>query len=146
MTMTFGQSVKHVFSNYVNFKGRASRSEFWWFYLFTVIVSIVLEVISRPLGLTFGATEYVIGEGANATVIAVPGTSILSSLWSLAILLPTLAVATRRFHDSNKSAWNWLWLLAAPLCGIGFIILLIWWILPGTQGPNRYGEGPAQPI
>lgn len=145
MTMTFGQAVKHVFSNYATFRGRAARSEFWWFYLFSTIVSLVLELISRPLGLTIGNTDYVIGEGANATVITVAGVSILSTIWSLAILLPTLAVGTRRFHDSNRSAWNWLWLLAIPLCGLGAIILLIWWILPGTPGPNRYGEGPAQP-
>lgn len=145
MTMTFGQSIKHVFSNYATFRGRASRSEFWWFYLFSVIVSLVLELISRPLGLTIWDTEYVIGEGASATVIPVAGVSILSTIWSLAILLPSLAVSTRRFHDSNKSAWNWLWLLAIPLCGVGGIILLIWWILPGTRGPNRYGEGPALP-
>lgn len=145
MTMTFGQSIKHVFSNYANFKGRASRSEYWWFYLFSVLVSIVLEIISRPLGLTYGGAEYIIGEGANATTLVVPGQSILSSLWALAILLPTLAVGTRRFHDSNRSAWNWLWLLAIPLCGIGILILIIWWILPSTQGPNRYGDGPAQP-
>jgi uncharacterized membrane protein YhaH (DUF805 family) len=80
MTMTFGQSVKHVFSNYVNFKGRASRSEYWWFYLFCVLVALVLDLISRPLGLTFGATEYVVGTGADATAIAIPGTSILSSI------------------------------------------------------------------
>ncbi len=146
MTMTFGQSIKHVFSNYATFRGRASRSEFWWFYLFSAIVSLVLELISRPLGLTFGGGEYVMGEGASAAVIVIPGTSVLSTIWSLAVLLPTLAVATRRFHDSNKSAWNWLWLLAIPLCGVGAIILLIWWILPGTRGPNRYGEGPAQPV
>lgn len=144
MTMTFGQSIKHVFSNYVTFRGRASRSEFWWWYLFTAIVSLVLEIISRPLHLTYGATEYVFGEGADAMIVAVPGTSILSTIWALAVLLPTLAVATRRFHDSNKSAWNWFWLLLTPLCGIGFIILLIWWILPSTPGPNRYGDGPAR--
>ena len=146
MTMTFGQSIKHVFSNYATFRGRASRSEFWWFYLFSAIVSLVLELSSRPLGLTVGGGEYVMGEGASAAVIVIPGTSVLSTIWSLAVLLPTLAVATRRFHDSNKSAWNWLWLLAIPLCGVGAIILLIWWILPGTRGPNRYGEGPAQPV
>ncbi|MFZ8925656.1 MAG: DUF805 domain-containing protein, partial [Candidatus Nanopelagicales bacterium] len=56
MTMTFGQAVKHVFSNYATFRGRASRSEFWWFYLFSTIVSLVLELISRPLGLTIGNT------------------------------------------------------------------------------------------
>ena len=145
MTMTFGQSIKHVFSNYATFRGRASRSEFWWFYLFSVLVNIALDIISRPLGLTFGGAEYIIGEGANATTLVIPGQSILSSLWALAVLLPTLAVGTRRFHDSNRSAWNWLWLLAVPLCGIGFIILIIWWILPSTQGPNRYGDGPAQP-
>lgn len=142
--MTFGQSIKHVFRNYVTFRGRASRSEFWWWYLFTAIVATSLDILARPLGLTYGDDEYVFGQGADATVIVVPGVSILSSIWSLIVLLPTLAVATRRFHDSNKSAWNWLWLLMVPLCGIGFIIVFIWWLLPSTPGPNRYGDGPER--
>ena len=57
MTMTFGQSIKHVFSNYATFQGRASRSEFWWWYLFTIIVSFAINLISLPLGLTVGGGE-----------------------------------------------------------------------------------------
>jgi uncharacterized membrane protein YhaH (DUF805 family) len=144
--MTFGQAIKHVFSNYANFNGRASRSEFWWFYLFSVIVNFVIYLISLPLGLTIGGQEMIVGEGANATAVAIPGFPILGLIWFLAIIIPTLAVGTRRFHDSGRSAWNWLFILLAPLCGIGSIILLILWILPGTAGPNNYGDGPAQPV
>ena len=143
MTMTFGQSIKHVFKNFATFSGRASRSEYWWFYLFTLIVTFALDLISRPLGLMVGQTEYVMGEGMAPIVF--PGISIITLLFQLAILLPTLAVTTRRFHDSNRSAWNWLWLLATPLCFLGPIILFIWTLMPSTPGPNRYGEGPAQP-
>lgn len=141
--MGFGQAIKHVFSNYANFQGRASRSEFWWWYLFTLIVNFVLYLVSAPLGLTVGATEYVIGDGASATVVNIPGTPILSVIWGLAILIPMLAVGTRRLHDSGKSGWFWLFILLAPLCFIGAIILIILWILPSTPGPNKYGEGPA---
>ncbi|MFG1880524.1 DUF805 domain-containing protein [Micromonospora sp. NPDC049102] len=95
--MSFGAAVKSVFNQYVGFTGRARRSEYWWFALFTVLVSIVASVLDNALRLTFvdGSSNGFIG------LIA-----------SLALLLPTLAVAVRRLHDTDKTGW-WL-LIPAP--------------------------------
>jgi uncharacterized membrane protein YhaH (DUF805 family) len=102
--LNFQTSVSTCFKKYANFKGVASRSEYWWFVLFNVIVSIILSII---------------------------GVRILSDLWELALIIPGLAVAVRRLHDTGRSAW---WLLT------GFI--LPWYIvllcLPGKTLGNRY--------
>ena len=146
MTMTFGQAVKHVFSNYATFRGRASRSEFWWFYLFNVIVTFVLS-IPYYIGLAQSAgtmtTDPVTGEmtGGSLSGLAVFGI-ILLVVWLLVTIIPIISVSVRRLHDGDRTGW-WWWLYL--LCFIGTIILLIFYILPGTPGPNRYGEGPAQP-
>ena len=146
MTMTFGQAVKHVFSNYATFQGRASRSEFWWFYLFNVIVTFVLS-IPYYIGLAQSAgtmtTDPVTGEmtGGSLSGLAVFGIILLVG-WLLITIIPIISVSVRRLHDGDRTGW-WWWLYL--LCFIGPIILLIFYILPGTPGPNRYGEGPAQP-
>ena len=146
MTMTFGQAVKHVFSNYATFRGRASRSEFWWFYLFNVIVTFVLS-IPYYIGLAQSAgtmtTDPVTGEmtGGSLSGLAVFGI-ILLVVWLLVTIIPIISVSVRRLHDGDRTGW-WWWLYL--LCFIGTIILLIFYILPGTPGPSRYGEGPAQP-
>lgn len=147
--MSFGQSVKHVFGNYVTFQGRASRSEFWWWYLFTAIVSLILFIPAMPWYLDLINTS-MSTDGAVTTMPALTGLATLgltlSGIWSLAILLPTIAVAVRRLHDTNKSGW-WLLLWFLSCCfGIGAIILIIFWVLPSTPGPNRFGEGPAQAL
>jgi uncharacterized membrane protein YhaH (DUF805 family) len=147
MTMTFGQSIKHVFGNYATFRGRASRSEFWWWYLFSSIVSTILLLPALPWYVDFINSA---GSQAADAVVSLPPVTgmaslglILSTVWALAILIPTIAVAVRRLHDTDRTGW---WLLLYFLCcfGIGFIILIIFWVLPSTPGPNRYGEGPAQ--
>ncbi len=144
--MTFGQSIKHVFGNYASFQGRASRSEFWWWYLFTTIVSVILFIPAMPWYF-----EWVGTVSTPDTLTVVPALSglatlgiVLSLIWTLAILIPTLGVAVRRLHDTNRSAW-WLLLWFLACCAIGPVILIIFWALPSTPGPNRYGEGAAQP-
>ena len=149
MTMSFGQSIRHVFGNYANFQGRASRSEFWWWYLFTAIVSTILFIPAMPWYADLISST---STGAGDTTMALPALTglatvglALSAVWSLAILIPTIAVAARRLHDTDKSAW-WLLIWFLSCCfGIGAIILIVLWILPGTPGPNRFGDGPAQP-
>jgi len=129
--MTFGDSVKTCFSKYVTFSGRAQRSEFWWFILFTWAASIVLSVVDSFLFGTTITTEYGFEASTN--------TPYLSGLFSLAVLLPTLSVAVRRLHDRDKSGW-WYWLWLIPL--IGWIILIVWFATEGTRGPNRFGPDP----
>ncbi len=107
---------------YAVFSGRAQRAEFWWFVLFNVIVSVVLSLIDRVLGTTAGAN---IG--------------ILSSIYSLAVLIPSLAVAVRRLHDTGRSGW---WLLIGLVPFIGWIALIIFYVQDGTQGTNQHGPDP----
>ena len=93
-----------MFRNYINFKGRAQRSEFWWFTLFTVIVSVVLGILGSAL----------------------PALNVLEGIYSLAVLLPSLAVTVRRLHDTNRPAWWLLIYLAVFLAWvIGGIILAV---------------------
>lgn len=97
--MDFLQAIKSCLGQYATFSGRAPRSEFWWFFLFQVLAMLVAGVI--------GEVAY--------------------SLVALLLLLPSLAVGTRRLHDIGRSGW-WQLLM---LTGIGYLLLLYWWVQPG---------------
>lgn len=116
--MSFTDSIKSVFSQYVGFKGRARRSEYWWFALFNIIVGVVISLIVRLTGWNF-----------------------LSILYSLAVLLPGIAVAVRRLHDIGKSGWFYLFAFI-PL--VGSIILLVWFCKDSEPGANAYGPNPKE--
>ncbi len=113
--MQFMDAVKSVYTNYVNFKDRSGRGEYWWFILFYFIAIIVLSLVEGLLGMT----------------------GILSNLFGLASLIPSLAVSVRRLHDTGHSGW-WVLLNLIPL--IGFIILIIMSYAKPGEGPNKYGE------
>jgi uncharacterized membrane protein YhaH (DUF805 family) len=119
--MNFAEAIQSGFQNYVGFSGRAARSEFWFWVLFAVLVSIATQVLD---GILFGQQF-----------------GILSGIGALALFLPGLAVSVRRLHDRDKSGWFVL-LYFIPL--IGFIILLIWYCMRGTIGANRFGPDPLQ--
>jgi len=129
--MTFPEAIKNNFSKYLTFSGRAPRSEFWWWVLFTLIANIVLGGIDIYL---FGTT--VVDAGSFT---AYTNFSPLAGIFSLVVLLPSISVAVRRLHDTDRSGW-WWWLGLIPLVGI--IILIVWWATTGTRGPNRYGADP----
>jgi uncharacterized membrane protein YhaH (DUF805 family) len=114
--MGFGQAISAGFSNYVNFSGRACRSEYWYWVLFVILADIVAGIIDYLLGM-----------------------QIVSSLFGLVTLLPGIAVSIRRLHDLDRTGW---WILLALIPLIGWIILLIWYISKGTDGPNRFGPDP----
>ena len=116
--------VKKCFQNYANFNGRARRAEYWYFCLFNTIISVVLSGLGRLAG----------GEGFIAT--ALTG---ISSLYSLATLVPGLAVAWRRLHDIGRSGGYWFFIFI-PLAGP--IILLVWLATAGDAGDNAYGPDP----
>lgn len=109
-------AIKTCFKKYFDFKGRARRSEFWWFMLFLVVVSSVLTFLS---GL-------------------VPAISYLSALFSLAVLIPELSALTRRLHDTGRSGW-WVALIALFVLGFygtfGYIL-----------GPNLAMMGDIDPL
>ncbi len=154
--MTPIEAVTSVFRNYANFNGRAQRSEFWWFVLFSFISQAILNFVP-----------------------------VLGPIYALALLLPSLAVTARRLHDTNRTAW-WMLLYLIPILGFivlaiafiavlgaialdplqvselewgvlailflvwmlvsitAWIVLLVFQIMPGTVGPNRYGPDPLR--
>jgi uncharacterized membrane protein YhaH (DUF805 family) len=104
--MTFAESIKTCFSKYGDFSGRASRSEYWWWFLFILLATVATGMISEKL----------------------------SALFSLAVMLPGLAVGARRLHDIDKSGWFQL-LYLIPV--VGWIIVVYWAVQEGKE-PNRF--------
>jgi uncharacterized membrane protein YhaH (DUF805 family) len=111
----------------LDFQGRAGRKEYWLYFLAYLIQIIVAMVIDNTLLSAFTT------EG---------GVGILYVLVALANLVTALSVGFRRLHDTNRSAW---WLLIALIPIIGGIVLLVFYVLPGTPGPNRFGPQPGAP-
>jgi uncharacterized membrane protein YhaH (DUF805 family) len=134
--MNFTEAVSKVYRNYVNFNGRARRSEYWWWALYMLITGTVIAVIESRMGLGMGH----MGMGGGAMSAGYQGGP-LSGLWSLAHLLPGLGVAVRRLHDTERSGW-WLLIILIPL--IGALALLYFLVSKGTSGPNRFGEDPIR--
>lgn len=141
--MGFIEAIKHNFSNYATFSGRAQRSQFWWWYLFLVIVYAIANIGDSLIGWGVGKTTYEFTLNDQVNVYQSPGVGFLFIIAWLVLLLPTLAVMARRLHDTGRSGWWILWgYLLAILCCVGFIILLVFWIQRGTAGDNKYGADP----
>ncbi len=117
--MTFGNAISTCMSKYATFTGRATRSEYWWFYLFTLLVQWGGSIVSA---ITMSNNEIASG--------------LFDMILSLAFLIPLLAAGTRRLHDNGRSGW---WQLIA-LTGVGIIVLIIWWASEGSKEANNYGE------
>ena len=109
-----------VLKNYVGFSGRARRMEYWMFALFNAIIFVVLAILAAITKSYFFW--------------------ILYGLYGLAVLIPTIAVAWRRMQDTGRHG---LWILLGLIPFVGGIILLVFMILPGTQGPNEFGPDPV---
>ena len=119
--MSFGDSITNCLTNnYVGFSGRASRSEYWFWVLFTILVSLVAGIMD---GLIFG-------------------TGTISSIISIGFLTPGLAVLVRRLHDVGRSGW---WILSSILI-LPVLLLLYWLIIEGDSNPNEYGEVPTNTL
>jgi uncharacterized membrane protein YhaH (DUF805 family) len=136
MAMNLVQAVQSVYRNYVTFSGRAARSEYWWFFLFSIIASILISIIEARLGL--GQGVFSSGDGGFSANYS---GGILSGIWALGNFLPSLAVGVRRLHDTDRSGW---WLLIAIVPLIGAIVLLVFLCSRGTSGPNRFGRDPLR--
>jgi uncharacterized membrane protein YhaH (DUF805 family) len=113
--MGFSEAVRTCFSKYATFSGRAPRSEFWFFILFGVIVQLVGEIIDKA-----------------------SDSPIVGAIIALVLLLPTIAVSVRRLHDIDRTGWWYLLVFTVIL----WILLLVWYCMRGTVGPNRYGPDP----
>jgi len=116
-----------VLKKYAVFSGRAGRAEFWWFALVNFAICVVLMVL-----------QMVLREAVNAAASII---TVISLIYWLAILVPSLAVTVRRLHDSNLSGW---WLLIA-IVPFGGIVLLVFYVLASTPGANRFGPNPNTP-
>lgn len=108
-----------VLKKYAEFTGRARRTEYWMFVLISIVVTIVLSVLEMIVG----------------------GPGVLAGLYSLAVLIPSIAVAVRRLHDTDRSGW---WLLIGFLPLIGAIILLVFLVQDSKPGQNQFGPNPKE--
>ena len=120
--MGFAEAVRTCLQKYVGFSGRARRSEYWWFFLFNIIVSIVASIL-----------DSVLGTMSDETNIGVIGT-----IASLALLLPSIAVGIRRLHDTSRSGW---WILIGLIPIVGWIILIVFYV-QDSHAENQYGPSP----
>ena len=118
--MSFSEAVRDGFDNYVNFEGRASRSSFWWWVLFTFIVGVVANILDAAIDAT-----------------------IFSIIVGLGLILPNLSKAIRRLHDTGRTGW-WVLIILVPL--IGFIVLLIFYLDKSDPAENEYGPPPAATV
>ena len=123
-----------VLKQYVDFSGRARRREYWMFVLINVVILIVLSLIDTLLGT--GGFRVTSGGGS---FYAANSLGLLSGLYTLAVLLPSIAVTVRRLHDTDRTGW---WILLGFIPIIGGIVLLVFYVLEGTRGPNRFGPDP----
>ncbi len=112
-----------VLKQYAVFKGRARRKEYWFFILFNLIASLVLTVV-----------DYMTG-----SLDAELGMGLLSGVYSLAVLIPSLAVTVRRLHDTDRTGW---WILIGLIPLIGVIVLLVFMLLDSQPSDNQYGANP----
>jgi len=105
---------------FADFNGRARRKEFWYFFLANIVINVALWILSAVpiLGWLF---------------------RIIAWLFSLAIIIPNLAIGVRRLHDTNRKG---LWILLALIPLVGWIILIVWAATEGTHGSNNYGPDP----
>ena len=114
-----------VLKKYAVFSGRARRKEYWMFFLINLIILVVLSIIDNLIG----------------TVTRQGGPGVLQGLYSLAVLIPTLAVTVRRLHDTGRTGW---WILIGLIPVIGNIVLLIFLVLDSEPGANEYGPNPKE--
>ena len=119
--MNFPRAVATCIRKYVVFSGRASRSEYWYWILFSALGTIATSIL-------------------DAVVFQAKDNQLFQSIFSLFIFLPSLAVEIRRLHDVDRSGW-WV-LISFTIIGVIFP-LLVWKCRQGTAGPNRFGDDPA---
>ena len=131
----FGEAVKLFFKNYVNFSGRATRSEYWWVYLFNNIVYMVLGILFAISGGSSLAAYDAYGDMSIAYMGAGAIFYILMMLYCLAVLLPSLSLMVRRLHDIGKSG---TYILMGLIPVVGYIFILVY-MLTGSAPDNQYG-------
>lgn len=138
--MGFGEAVGLFFKNYANFQGRSRRAEYWWVVLAFTLVFGVLGFLTMLIGGGMSSSGELNFNILGYLLIAVLGIAYL------ACIIPMIALAVRRFHDLNQTGWLYLVFIVIqfiPIVGIiASLGMLIWFCMPGTEGPNKYGPDP----
>ena len=122
--VSFPDAIRLGFQHYFDFRSRSTRAEYWWWLLFVILTQQALNVVNIRIGILFG----------------------------LAVLIPGLALGTRRLHDINKSGWWLLMWFGIFLIRFGIfliapvIVLIVWHTKPSDEGTNKYGPDPRQAI
>ena len=120
--VSFPDAIRLGFQHYFDFRSRSTRAEYWWWVLFVILTQQALNVVNIRIGILFG----------------------------LAVLIPGLALGTRRLHDINKSGWWLLMWFGVFLIRFGIfliapvIVLIVWHTKPSDEGTNKYGPDPRQ--
>lgn len=138
----FGEAIGRVFKNYFNFSGRASRSEFWWWQLLNMLVSWFCSAFYMKSYFVWMMNP---GQSfdmlwSSITPAGIFGFS-LAGLWTIATVIPSLALVWRRLHDIGRTG-AWYLMLLIPLVNFVMAIVLIVWWCKGSEGPNRFGPVP----
>lgn len=131
--MVLVQSVISALKNYVNFSGRASRGDYWWYFLGYVIVVVILALVDSAV-FGGGQTSADMSEGVSVSYNA----GLLASIWIIANIIPQIAISIRRLHDTDRSGWFYL-LVFVPLANLYLVYLMF---VKGTSGDNRFGADP----
>lgn len=122
--VTFGEAIRQAFRNAFAYRGRASRSAYWWFVAFLGILGALLSIVDELVVSLVGTNN-----GATLAIV------FIISFPLLYVDLAMLALFVRRLHDTDRTAW---WMLIVFVPYVGVITLLIFTLLKGTSGPNRY--------
>ena len=130
--MNIVQATTTCLKKYFIFSGRAKRSEFWWFYLFTIIVTVVYTLFVEPLLFAWMFD----GGDFNLFIFYV-----MANLMILLFMIPILAVGSRRLHDIGKSGW---WQIVSVIPVLGLILLFVWWASDTKPEGDKYGEAVAE--
>jgi len=138
--LSFGQAIGEVFSKYGVFRGRATRSEYWWWQLFSFLVFWLPAVGAVVISIVAGAMESASGADVDGWYALGGLLMVLGAITGLALLVPNLAVAVRRLHDMDLSGWVYLIVL---IPSVGGVILFVMFLMPSKPHPNQYGLPPA---
>lgn len=129
----FGEAIKRAFAGAMTWSGRATRAEYWWWFLFVWLLTLIPYIgVFASMDWTSNGEGSYEGSGGGASALWV----IVLLVVVVALLLPSIAVSVRRLHDTSRSGW-WYWIALVPCIG-GFWYLILM-LLPSAQGQNQYG-------
>jgi uncharacterized membrane protein YhaH (DUF805 family) len=128
---------KSAFTNFATFSGRASRGAYWWYVLAYFLGAIVFGILDKALFGGSGSAH--MGADGGMMTMSYTSSGVLGSIWMVANLVPSIAIAARRLHDTGRSGWMQL-LVLIPILGLLYLVYVL--IQKGTEGDNAHGADP----